>query len=78
MDGNDLDGSLNMICERPADVRKPIMVADCGGTKPEVMCDCCTKCCSGNEPCNDDMVVPRYVLQKYMYVCVVHAYVESC
>ncbi|CAB9510772.1 leucine Rich Repeat [Seminavis robusta] len=57
IDNNGLQGNMEMICNRGGRFT-PIMVADCAGTTPEVVCDCCKQCCSDSEVCNDDNVVP--------------------
>jgi hypothetical protein len=36
LDSNNLQGNMNMICDRPKTSRIPILVADCGGAPPEV------------------------------------------
>jgi hypothetical protein len=57
LDSNDLTGDLASVC----DSRDPFVVADCAGTttnKAPVSCFCCDQCCSKDEACNDDNLVP--------------------
>lgn len=30
-----------------------VFTSDCGGSSPEVECDCCTECCENGSVCND-------------------------
>ena len=55
LDGNDLQGDLDSACNQ---LTVPVMVADCGGDEPQIFCGCCIKCCSVDQECNDDKLVP--------------------
>jgi len=58
IDGNQITGDLNSICNRDTGFFKPIMVADCGGDTPDITCDCCRLCCSTEQKCHTDDLVP--------------------
>ena len=52
LDRTSLSGSLDGLCELST-FKEPmgdadgteVLTADCGGTEPEITCDCCTTCC---------------------------------
>jgi Leucine-rich repeat (LRR) protein len=67
LDRNNLSGSLAPLCKLPAfkeslgdaDGTK-LLTADCGGEDPEVVCDCCTICCSDlDQDCNKNTAIPK-------------------
>ncbi|GKY93339.1 hypothetical protein MPSEU_000301500 [Mayamaea pseudoterrestris] len=67
LDSTSISGSLEPICNLPS-LNKPAnsgkltrdyVVADCGGSSPNVACACCTLCCSDADPfCNMNVRVP--------------------
>ena len=53
LDGNELSGDANVICNNPA-INTTAFSADCGSVTPEVQCSCCTICCDDSDPdCNN-------------------------
>jgi hypothetical protein len=65
LDRNDLSGSLAHLCDLPA-FKEPmgdetkLLIADCGGGDPEIVCECCTICCSSlDQDCNKNTAIPK-------------------
>lgn len=59
LDSNDLTGDLDPVCS----ARDPFVVADCAGdgaSQATISCFCCEKCCSKDEPCNDENFIPNH------------------
>jgi hypothetical protein len=53
LDGNSLNGTADVIC-KDSGVNLTHFVADCGGSKPEIVCTCCHLCCQdSNTTCNN-------------------------
>jgi hypothetical protein len=68
LDQTALSGSLVPLCELPA-FKEPtatqriggakLLISDCGGGDPEIICECCTKCCSDlDQDCNTNTAIP--------------------
>jgi hypothetical protein len=37
-----------------------LLIADCGGGDPEILCECCTTCCSDlDQDCNKNTAIPN-------------------
>ena len=50
MDNNSITGSMDQVC---ASNQPRVLTADCGGSSPDVTCECCTVCCeAGDDSCN--------------------------
>jgi len=66
IDQNSLTGNLdNTLCDKPPDSFMPYIIADCGdhssgvpATDAEISCSCCFKCCTDENPCNDNDFIP--------------------
>jgi hypothetical protein len=69
LDQTALSGSLALLCELPA-FKEPeatqrnggakLLIADCGGGDPEIVCECCTTCCSDlDQDCNTNTAIPN-------------------
>lgn len=57
-----MTGSLDVICDSPFTVID--MIADCGGSNPEVACACCERCCQDGINCHqDDGFLSNYASQ---------------
>lgn len=53
LDGNELSGDANVVCNNPA-INTTAFSTDCGSVTPEVQCSCCTICCDDSDPdCNN-------------------------
>jgi hypothetical protein len=69
LDQTALSGSLAPLCELPAfneatvtqrNGGAKLLIADCGGGDPEVVCECCTTCCSDlDQNCNTNTAIPN-------------------
>ena len=51
-----LTGDINFLCPSVEVGPLSLLVANCGGKTPEVICDCCTRCCNQETGicCNND------------------------
>jgi hypothetical protein len=70
LDKNAISGSLAPLCELPAFNEEStatqrngganLLIADCGGEDPEIVCECCTICCSAlDQNCNTNTAIPN-------------------
>jgi hypothetical protein len=69
LDNNNLVGNVAELCRLPTfQLPRPfpdlegreLITADCGGTVPQIVCGCCTSCCSDDDPnCNTNTEIPN-------------------
>ena len=58
INNNTITGDADAVCKSEQQLQ--FFVSDCGGTPPEITCECCSECCHDGEKCRDEDLLANY------------------